>query len=166
MPEPDINQRFARFLRDRLREVNEGELPSVSIVTARFNHLDGWQRPVSAESVRRWMRGLSLPELSRLPALCRMLRCTPIDIVDALGLAEEMVAAAEEQRTDDQAEAAAKACEDLRLQINQIMRGMDEGRLRAMVALFERRSQPRRERDAASALAAEAAGAAVEAGPP
>ncbi len=49
MPEPEINERFVRFLRDRLRIVNEGELPSVSIVTARFNHIDNWQRPVSAE---------------------------------------------------------------------------------------------------------------------
>jgi hypothetical protein len=65
MPEPEINERFARFLRDRLRIVNEGELPSVSIVTARFNLIDNWQRPVSAEGVRRWMRGMSLPELSR-----------------------------------------------------------------------------------------------------
>ena len=162
MPEPDINQRFARYLRDRLREVNDGELPSVSVVTARFNHLDGWQRPVTSESVRRWMRGLSLPELSRLPALCRMLRCTPIDIVDALGLAEEMVAAGEDEGSADEAEAAAKVCEELRLQINQIMRGMDEGRLRAMVALFERRSQPRRERDAAAVAVAVAAVAADE----
>ena len=84
MPEPEINERFARFLRDRLRIVNDGELPSVSIVTARFNHIDNWQRPVSAEGVRRWMRGMSLPELSRLPALCRMLKCTPADIVGRL----------------------------------------------------------------------------------
>jgi len=50
----------------------------------------------------------------------------------------------------------------LRLQINQNMRGLDEGRLRAMVALFERRSQPRRERDAAAVAVAVAAVAADE----
>ena len=143
MPEPEINERFARFLRDRLRIVNDGELPSVSIVTARFNHIDNWQRPVSAEGVRRWMRGMSLPELSRLPALCRMLKCTPGDVVEALGVSEEIAAAEQDDRTPDQKEAAEKACDELRLQINQIMRGMDEPRLRAMVSLFERRSAKR-----------------------
>ena len=143
MPEPEINERFARFLRDRLRIVNEGELPSVSIVTARFNHIDNWQRPVSAEGVRRWMRGMSLPELSRLPALCRMLKCTPADIVDALGVTEEIAAAEADERTPDQKAASEKACDDLRVQINQIMRGMDEPKLRAMVSLFERRAAKR-----------------------
>ena len=153
MPETEINERFARFLRERLRDVNEGELPTVSIITARFNHLDGWQRPVSAESVRRWMRGLSLPELSRLPALCRMLHCTPVDVVDALGLAEEMVNAAAQAGDVNQQAASVRACEELRAQINQIMRGMDEQRLRAMVSLFERRSQARRDAAAAEAAA-------------
>ncbi len=143
MPEPEINERFARFMRERLRIVNEGELPSVSIVTARFNHIDNWQRPVSAEGVRRWMRGMSLPELSRLPALCRMLKCTPADVVDALGLNEEIAATYKDERTPDQVAAAERVCEELRIQINQIMRGMDEPRLRAMVSLFERRSAKR-----------------------
>jgi len=68
-----------------------------------------------------------------------MLRCTPADIVDALGVSEEIAAAEQDDRTPDQKEAAEKACDELRLQINQIMRGMDEPKLRAMVSLFERR---------------------------
>ncbi len=142
--EAALHDRFARYMRERLREVSGGEIPPVSVVTARFNHIDAWQRPVSAESVRRWIRGISLPELSRLPALCRMLNCTPGDIIDALGISQVLDAAESPQPPPVDKLESAKVCEELRGQIHDIMRGMDESRLRAMVSLFERRSQPRR----------------------
>jgi len=137
-----VNERFARFIRERLRQANDGRLPSVSVITARFNHVDNWQRPVSPETMRRWLRGLSLPELSRLPALCRLLGCSPMDVVEALGFVEILAVPAAEV-PPDQADASLRACDALRNQVVEIMRGMDEPRLRAMVSLFERRSNPR-----------------------
>ncbi len=85
---------------------------------------------------------MSLPELSRLPALCRLLGCSPMDVVEALGFAE-MLAAPASDLSPEQADASARACDALRLQVIDIMRGMDEPRLKAMVSLFERRSNPR-----------------------
>jgi hypothetical protein len=157
--EAAIHERFGRYLRERLRIVNDGEIPPVAVVTARFNHLDAWQRPVSAESVRRWMRGISLPELSRLPALCRMLQCTPGDIIDALGISQILDAPDPPVPAPGQKTVADKACNALRSQINEIMRGMDESRLTAMVALFERRTAPRLEAGAKRRAADKAAAA-------
>lgn len=143
--EDAINQRFARFLRERLKQANNNEMPAVSTITARFNHIDNWQRPVSPETMRRWVRGLSLPELSRLPALCRLLACSPIDIVDAIGVMEMLQSPTGPEHSSDKALAAEAACEVLRSQVVEIMRGMDEPRLKAVVSLLERRSHPRKD---------------------
>lgn len=135
-----INARFARFLRARLLLASEGCLPAVSVITARFNQCENGLRPVSSETVRRWLRGLSLPELSRLPALCRLLGCSPIDIADHLGF-EEMPTVQAPETSPDEADASAREPDALLAHVVEIMRGMDEPRLRAMVALFERREQ-------------------------
>ncbi len=55
-----IVERFARQVRDSLRN-KYGRLPSAAFVSIHFNRQTGGLRQVSSETVRRWMRGDSMP---------------------------------------------------------------------------------------------------------
>ena len=54
---------------------------------------------------------------------------------------EEMRTVKARDTSPDEADASARGSDALRAHVVEIMRGMDEPRLRAMVALFERREQ-------------------------
>lgn len=63
---------FSKFFREGLRQ-KYGRLPSAAFIAIQFNrHLDG-ERSVSHETVRRWIRGISMPTYSHLQVLAAWL---------------------------------------------------------------------------------------------
>jgi len=73
---------FAERLRVLLRRRFGGGLPKAARVARAFSdECPGRSSGVVApETVRRWMRGLSLPDLQRFGGLCRFLRLTPTEV--------------------------------------------------------------------------------------
>ena len=63
-----IEERFASELRNALRK-RYGSIPSAAFVTIQFNRRLVSKNGVSQESVRRWMRGLSMPSYLHLQIL-------------------------------------------------------------------------------------------------
>jgi len=59
---------FSRFFREGLRK-KYGRLPSAAFVAIQFNRYTDSEKPVSKETVRRWMRGISMPTYSHLQVL-------------------------------------------------------------------------------------------------
>jgi len=59
---------FSRFFREGLRK-KYGRLPSAAFVAIQFNRYTDSEKPVSQETVRRWMRGISMPTYSHLQVL-------------------------------------------------------------------------------------------------
>lgn len=68
----DIKENFAALLRDSLRS-RFGRIPSAAIVAREFNLRAYDTPPISQESARRWIRGVSLPEEQRLRILVNWL---------------------------------------------------------------------------------------------
>lgn len=68
----DIKENFAALLRDSLRS-RFGRIPSAAVVAREFNLRAYDTPPISQESARRWMRGVSLPEEQRLRVLVNWL---------------------------------------------------------------------------------------------
>jgi hypothetical protein len=68
----DIKENFSALLRDSLRS-RYGRIPSAAIVAREFNLRAYDTSPVSQESARRWLRGVSLPEEERLRILVNWL---------------------------------------------------------------------------------------------
>lgn len=68
----DIKERFAALLRDSLR-AEYGRIPSAAVVAREFNLRAHGTTPISQESARRWIRGVSLPEEERLRVLVNWL---------------------------------------------------------------------------------------------
>lgn len=62
------SETFSIQLRERLRK-KYGRLPSAAFVAIQFNRQNSPERPISQETARRWMRGLSMPSYQRLFAL-------------------------------------------------------------------------------------------------
>lgn len=71
---------FAARLRTLLRRRFGGSIPSAALVARELNRFDAGNAPLSAETVRRWIRGLSTPELPRFRTLCAFLRCSPAEV--------------------------------------------------------------------------------------
>lgn len=68
----DIKENFAALLRDSLRG-RFGRIPSAAVVAREFNLRAYDTLPISQESARRWIRGVSLPEEQRLRVLVNWL---------------------------------------------------------------------------------------------
>ena len=68
----DIKENFSAILRDSLRK-RFGRIPSAAVVAREFNLRAYDTSPVSQESARRWLRGVSLPEEERLRVLVNWL---------------------------------------------------------------------------------------------
>jgi hypothetical protein len=68
----DIKENFAALLRDSLR-TRFGRIPSAAVVAREFNLRAYDTPPISQESARRWIRGVSLPEEQRLRVLVNWL---------------------------------------------------------------------------------------------
>jgi len=78
---------FSERLRGVLRRKHAGKLPKAAQLARRFNaSRSGQHHPVSAEAVRRWIRGLSTPELERFSHLCACLELNRDEVVMLLGL--------------------------------------------------------------------------------
>lgn len=60
-----ITERFGDMLRASLRDIY-GKIPSAAFVAREFNLRSQWGSPVSNETARRWLRGYSVPDISRL----------------------------------------------------------------------------------------------------
>ena len=56
---------FSARLRERLRK-KYGRLPSAAFVAIHFNRQNSLNKPVSQETARRWMRGVSMPNYQHL----------------------------------------------------------------------------------------------------
>ena len=76
----DIKENFSALLRDSLR-ARFGRIPSAAVVAREFNLRAYDTAPVSQESARRWLRGVSLPEEERLRVLVNWLN---LDFNEAL----------------------------------------------------------------------------------
>jgi len=68
------NEVFSERLRELLRE-RFGRVPSAAGFAREFNNVDGWRKPISSETARRWIRGLAMPSFQRLGTLCALLEC-------------------------------------------------------------------------------------------
>lgn len=68
----DIKENFAALMRDALR-ARYGRIPSAAVVAREFNLRAYGTSPISQESARRWLRGVSLPEEERLRVLVNWL---------------------------------------------------------------------------------------------
>lgn len=63
-----MKQEFAKELALRLVE-HYGRIPSAAVLARDFNLKNRQFDPISQETARRWIRGISLPELDRLKTL-------------------------------------------------------------------------------------------------
>lgn len=75
--------RFGFFLRQALKTRYGGRLPSASVFAADFNLRNTDTPTISAESARKWMRGISMPHPSRMRTLGKWL---DLDFNQALGV--------------------------------------------------------------------------------
>jgi hypothetical protein len=76
----DIKESFSALLRNSLR-ARYGRIPSAAVVAREFNLRAYDTSPISQESARRWLRGVSLPEEERLRVLVNWLN---LDFNEAL----------------------------------------------------------------------------------
>ena len=68
----DIKDSFSAHLRECLKQ-RYGKIPSAAVVARDFNLRAYGTSPISQESARRWIRGVSLPEEDRLRVLVNWL---------------------------------------------------------------------------------------------
>lgn len=54
-----------------------GKVPPSSFIANEFNQISPDSPPLSSETVRRWLTGVSLPEIHRLAILCKALNVHP-----------------------------------------------------------------------------------------
>jgi len=69
----DVKDQFARLLKEALT-AHFGKMPAVAVVTREFNLRAHGVEPVTQESVRRWLKGISMPEERKLRILTSWLR--------------------------------------------------------------------------------------------
>lgn len=71
---PDfIKTAFASRLTDCLRKAYKGQIPSIAIVARDFSLRASHLPHVSGETIRKWLRGESLPHVSRMQVLIEWL---------------------------------------------------------------------------------------------
>lgn len=68
-----MKETFSHFLRESLKK-QYGKIPSAEVVSRNFNLRAHGTTPVTQESVRRWIRGESLPTPDHLIVLIQWLR--------------------------------------------------------------------------------------------
>lgn len=68
----EVTGRFARKLRLALRQ-RYGRCPTAKFLADQFNLKARYCPPISSETARRWMNGLSMPELHRFAVLLDLL---------------------------------------------------------------------------------------------
>jgi transcriptional regulator with XRE-family HTH domain len=88
-----IEEHFSTELISALR-ARYGKVPSAAFVAAQFNRRVATRNGVSQESVRRWLRGLSMPSYTNLQVIAKWL---DLDVESLLGLSRNFRAAYSEQ---------------------------------------------------------------------
>lgn len=63
-----VKNEFSSLLREALRDVR-GRVPSAAVIAREFNLRAVGVEPVTQESVRRWLRGISMPEEKKMAIL-------------------------------------------------------------------------------------------------
>jgi len=81
-----VKHEFASVLRESLKDIR-GKLPSAAAVAREFNLRANGIEPVTQESVRRWLRGISMPEERKLAILVSWLN---LDLTMAMKRAHEI----------------------------------------------------------------------------
>ena len=69
----DVKDEFARLLKEGLLG-HFGKMPAVAVVTREFSLRAHGVEPVTQESVRRWLKGISMPEERKLRILATWLK--------------------------------------------------------------------------------------------
>ncbi len=77
----EIAARFAKVLRDKLTE-RFGDMPSAARVANHFNLRAHGTGAITTEAARRWIKGLSLPELARFRVLSEWLGMDTSDFIE------------------------------------------------------------------------------------
>jgi hypothetical protein len=81
-----VKHEFASVLREALKDIR-GRVPSAAAVAREFNLRASGIEPVTQESVRRWLRGISMPEEQKLAILVSWLN---LDLTTAMKRAHEI----------------------------------------------------------------------------
>lgn len=69
----ELKNNFSKVLRDALRKIY-GKLPSASVLAGEFNLRAYDTTPITQETARRWIRGISMPEDTRTKVLADWLK--------------------------------------------------------------------------------------------
>jgi hypothetical protein len=77
----EVAARFAKVLRDKLTE-RFGDMPSAARVANHFNLRAHGTGAITTEAARRWIKGLSVPELARFRVLSDWLGISTSDFIE------------------------------------------------------------------------------------
>jgi hypothetical protein len=105
---------FAERLRVMLRRRFGGRMPKAAEVARALNTFAPGSPPVAPETVRRWLRGLSVPELYRFRALCAFLHCAPEELAYLLLLHPEIADGGSSRANGESTEGADRGSWDVR----------------------------------------------------
>lgn len=78
----EITVKFSKVLREKLTE-RFGDMPSAARVANHFNLRAHGTGPITTEAARRWIKGLSVPELARFRVLNEWLGINTSDFISA-----------------------------------------------------------------------------------
>ena len=78
----EVAARFAQVLREKLTE-RFGDMPSAARVANHFNLRAHGTGAITTEAARRWIKGLSVPELARFRVLSEWLGINTSDFINA-----------------------------------------------------------------------------------
>jgi hypothetical protein len=68
----EFKEKFVENLRNALIK-KYGKIPSYTFIANEFNLKATHCNPISSETAKRWLTGVSVPELHRLAVLCHVL---------------------------------------------------------------------------------------------
>jgi CRISPR/Cas system endoribonuclease Cas6 (RAMP superfamily) len=68
----EFREQFVENLRNALLK-KYGKIPSYTLIANEFNLKANRCNPISPETAKRWLTGVSVPELHRLAVLCQVL---------------------------------------------------------------------------------------------
>ena len=77
----EVAARFAKVLREKLTD-RFGDMPSAARVANHFNLRAHGTGAITTEAARRWIKGLSVPELARFRVLSEWLGISTSDFLD------------------------------------------------------------------------------------
>ena len=114
---------FAAHLKSGLLKHYEGRLPSFNIIARDFTLRAPDLPPVSSETVRHWLRGQSMPHVSRMQVL-----------IDWLGV--ELIDFSLQRNNDCCNKGLGKSCHNDRLVLCDMIEKLDQQESHAMMAVL------------------------------